>query len=523
MSIEKHFELILDKYDLRCLYNKFIIISIVNTTIREGFYWSLLFLSDILQKNPEMMQMFSGILIFIYGLNIPFEKYFLKIKTEFIKEIRLANYKYFNDKVIHIQKKAILDFDLIEYFNALDHFNDNLQEFVMNQQIKFDIPIRCVTLVIIAVSKKFYLLVILFAIFYCIIVFMNEKKLVTEQDLTKKLIDLETQSRNYMINSKHFIMNDEFNENHFLGLIKEAETTNKRIFTLNDELSINTRMIMYVFIIIVILAKKEELNYMDFFYYFLIVYDIEFISDKVNEYHKNKVNYNKMRERLNYLNTITVEKVVEHINGDNTDIKITTIRNTKPHISNETPIIIRKGDHILLQGESGSGKTSLLYTLKGMLKPEELVMTPSIDDIKNQSYLSLSSQKCIYSGNLYDIISNYEDNPDSNLIEESIKLARMEDKLNKNENINVDKLSGGERIRLIIARLIYALKKQPQYNILLFDEIDDNLNDVLAMEVANNLLSIFNDKTILYVTHNEKVKKLFTKKIFVKKGALTQN
>jgi len=63
--------------------------------------------------------------------------------------------------------------------------------------------------------------------------------------------------------------------------------------------------------------------------------------------------------------------------------------------------------------------------------------------------------------------------------------------------------------------------KTRNYNILLFDEIDENLNDQLAQEICNNLRDIFKDKIILYITHNEKVKKLFSKKFLVTKGLIT--
>ena len=127
----------------------------------------------------------------------------------------------------------------------------------------------------------------------------------------------------------------------------------------------------------------------------------------------------------------------------------------------------------------------------------------------------------MYSGNLYDIITNYDKNSNVELIEYSLLASKISHRLNTNEFIDIETLSGGERIRLLIARIIYAVKTK-NYNILLFDEIDENLNDKLAVEVCQNLREIFKDKIILYVTHNEKVKELFDKKIFVKKGQIVQ-
>jgi ABC-type lipoprotein export system ATPase subunit len=156
------------------------------------------------------------------------------------------------------------------------------------------------------------------------------------------------------------------------------------------------------------------------------------------------------------------------------------------------PLVFEKGQHYLIDGESGSGKTSLLYLLKGILKPTELKTTPSIDIINSQTYLTLPNHKSLYSGNLYDIISNYEKTPNTELIDSSLELAKISHILGENKFVNIEKLSGGERIRLLVTRIIYTVKTK-NYNILLFDEIDENLNDQIAFEICQNLRSIFSD------------------------------
>ena len=276
---------------------------------------------------------------------------------------------------------------------------------------------------------------------------------------------------------------------------------------------------MFILIIIVIWLKINELNQFDFLYYFLIVYDVEFIGDVINQYYKNKVTYSKMQDRLLYLNSFIPEFKDIYEKKKIKNIKIDKIINNKPKLQSTNSLIFEENDHILLNGESGSGKTTLLYLLKGIVKPTQLEITPEIELINSQTYLTLPNHKSLFSGNLYDIITNYDKNIDIDLIEYSLQSSKIYHRLNKNEFIDIETLSGGERIRLLIARIIYAVKTK-NYNILLFDEIDENLNDKLAEEVCMNLRDIFKDKIILYVTHNEKVKKLFTKKIVVTKGII---
>jgi ABC-type lipoprotein export system ATPase subunit len=525
MNIESHFDLILNNYKLTYLFRKFLGLSILTTTIKESFYWSLIYFSEIVKDRPDLITKFSITLIGIIGINIPLERYYTYTKAKLIKEIKLANTKYFNDRIIKMSKQELLNFDLVEYFNILEHFNENLEEYIMNIKNKWDIPVRIMTLLIIALNKKFNLLIGLFAIFYAIIKSLNEHKLEKETILTKKFFHYENIIRNYIINGKNFLINNEFNKEYLSSNFNKFEKINKQITELNNTLDMNINVVMFGFIIIVIWSRIHELNQYDFFYYFLIIYDIEFIADKVQEYYKSKVSYNKMLERLNYLNSFTlnnsnyIDKTIVN------KITIKKISHDKPKLelaSFEESLTFSVNDPVLILGESGSGKTSLLYILKGILKPNILEIEPNIELINSQTYLTLPNHKSLYSGNLYDIITNYDKTPNIKLINWALQSAKMDDRLNKNDFINIEKLSSGERIRLLIARIIYAVKTK-NYNILLFDEIDENLNDELAQEIYINLKNIFNDKIILYITHNEKVKKLFNKKYIVKDGIIKIN
>ena len=521
MNIEEHFDLLLDKYDLRSQYNKYIALSMLTTTLKESFYWLLIYFTEKVKNKPEMIAKYAILLLGTFGLNIPVERQFNYAKTELMKEVKLANNKYFNDRIINMSKKELLNFDLVEYFNILDHFNENLEQFITNLKNKLDIPIRCITLVIVALNKKFSILIGLFAVFYAIVKSLNENKLVEENKLSKDYFKYEGIIRNYLTNGKNFLINDEFNKEYLSKNFGEFERVNKDILTLNHNLDMKVNLIMFGLIITVIWLKVHELNQYDFFYYFLIVYDVEFIGDIVSEYYKSKVTYAKMQERLLYLNSFIPEfkDISEKTKVKN--IKINKVVNIKPKLQSTKPLVFEENDHILLNGESGSGKTTLLYLLKGIVKPAELDISPSIELINSQTYLTLPNHKSLFSGNLYDIITNYDKTIDTELIEYSLQASKISHRLNKNEFVDIETLSGGERIRLLIARIIYAVKTK-NYNILLFDEIDENLNDKLAEEVCKNLREIFKDKIILYVTHNEKVKNLFDKKIFVKKGIIEE-
>ena len=526
MEIDNHLKILLDTYDLNYIYNKFIFLSILTTTVRESFYWLLLYFTEVIKNKPELIKKLAGILIGLIGFSTPLEKIFNSSKAHIIEQLKIANNNFFNQRIINMDKKELLNFDLVEYYSILEHFNENLDQYLLNIKNKYDIPIRCVTLVIVALNKNFNLLIILFIIYFIIVKGLNEEKLKEEIVLTKKYFKYETIIRNYIIYSKNFLVNDEFNETYLSDNLYNFERINKLIAESNNILDMKINIIMFIFICIVLKNRLRELNQYDFLYYFLIIYDIEFIGDKVTEYYKKKVIHNKMNERLVLLygNTISTSIKNNNINIPIipiTQIVINKIYNKKPTLISNKTIIIEPNDHILINGESGSGKTTLLYLIKGIVQADVLDITPSIDLINSQTYLTLPNHKGLVSGKLFDIITNYDKNPDIDLINYTLINSKINNKLKDNNFINIETLSSGERIRLLIARIIYTIKNK-NYNILLFDEIDENLNDELAYEICTNLRNVFKDKIILYITHNNAVKTLFNKVLFLKDGIIHQ-
>ena len=514
MNIDNHIKLLINTYNLNILYNKFLIFTILSSSIKESFYWCLIYFSEYIKKNEDMIYILAGILIILLIIQIPIDRYQTFIKTTLITELKKVNTKYFFDRIININKTEILKFNLIEYNNVIEHLNEYFDQYIENIKIKYDIPLRFISLVVIAINKKFNLLIGLFFIYYAIIKVLNEWKNINESKLTNKVFQYENIIRDYIINSKNLLVNNELNTNYLNKNIDKLQYINKNINELNNNLDMKINISIIIYILIVLSKKIDQLNINDFFYYFLIVYDIEFISDKIILFYKNQINSDKIDKRLNYLYSFIPNKI--SFKDQNLDlIIINKIINYKPNILINN-LIINKNDHILIDGISGSGKTSLLYVLKGIIKPDIIDINYDINLINSQSYLTLANHANLFNANLYDIISNYNETPDITLINYAIKLAKFN--ININDFIIIENLSSGERIRLLICKIIYNVIKH-NYSILLFDEIDMNLNDELAIDICNNIRLIFKDKIILYITHNEKIKKLFNNKILIKNGS----
>ena len=76
MEIHEHFDMLLNKYDLRPIYNKFMFSSLATIFVREGFFWSLLYLCDAVKVNKEYMKPITFILLGLVGLHTPVERFY---------------------------------------------------------------------------------------------------------------------------------------------------------------------------------------------------------------------------------------------------------------------------------------------------------------------------------------------------------------------------------------------------------------------------------------------------------------
>ena len=528
MNIKTHVNFLLNEYKLNELYYKFITTGLITSLLRESFYWTLIYFSMKLESDEHIKKV-SGILLSILLVNIPLEKIANEYKIQLVDKLKNANTIYFTQKLEQTGKKDLLKIDLVNYFNTVQSINLHIKEYIVNKKILGDIPITFVSVLIIILSKSLgndnvrgkILLTTLLIVFFILIIYLNEQEIKKELVVLEDSLEYENMTRNYMINSKLMLMNDSFNEEYFSH---NSETYNKlcsKMESMDNDLATKSDYSMFVVFSLIISYFIEKITPSNMIKYFLIIYDIDMITNKIRNFYKNKMSYDKMEVKLNMLDSLLntenllIKKNSEKINT----IVINKIENSKPKLTLKNQIILNKGDHVLVDGVSGSGKTTLLYFLKGIKYFDSYEITPDIKKIHPRCYISLPNERDLFSSRINDMISNFQTNPEKKLIESAltiVELTKYVDKLEKNELIKIETLSAGESTRFMIARLIYQIKLDDCYDVLLFDEIDSNLNIKLSIEICTTLREIFKDKIILYITHNDEVKDLFTKKIQVK-------
>ena len=193
---------------------------------------------------------------------------------------------------------------------------------------------------------------------------------------------------------------------------------------------------------------------------------------------------------------------------------------------------IKKEDFIGIIGETGSGKSTLINLLIGLLKPTEGKV--EVDKLNINSNLPEWYKKIGYvpqSVYLTDdtIRKNIafglrEDDIDDALIKQAVEKASLNkflDNLTDGlETIVGEKgirLSGGQQQRIGIARALY---RNPE--ILILDEATSSLDNLTEKKIMDSVQSLKRKKTLIIVTHRLTTVNKCDKLFFINKGKITK-
>ncbi|AOY74980.1 ABC transporter ATP-binding protein [Clostridium formicaceticum] len=187
-------------------------------------------------------------------------------------------------------------------------------------------------------------------------------------------------------------------------------------------------------------------------------------------------------------------------------------------------LTIKKHKVTCIVGESGSGKTTLLKLLNKLIScdyGEIFYENQSLKEINSvdlrRNVVMLPQYPAIFGGSIKDnLLIGLKFSEKQPISDDKLFQVLEVVKLNKKLDEDAEKLSGGEKQRIALARVILM---EPE--VLLLDEpssaLDEDTEHIIIDALVNYTKQ--NNKTLIMVTHSKKVANDFSDEIIeIKKG-----
>ena len=193
-----------------------------------------------------------------------------------------------------------------------------------------------------------------------------------------------------------------------------------------------------------------------------------------------------------------------------------------PFILNNVDFEINKGDKIAIKGKTGTGKSTLINIIIGLLSPNEGKLIVDDTEINKNNLMAWQKNISIVPQSIFfndaTILENIAIADDLNKInfekiKQSTQLAQIDsfietlpNKYNEKIGERGVKLSGGQRQRIGIARALYR-----DANLIILDEPTNALDLETEKLVIDSITKISKDITIIMISHSNNSLKYFDK------------
>jgi ABC-type multidrug transport system fused ATPase/permease subunit len=243
----------------------------------------------------------------------------------------------------------------------------------------------------------------------------------------------------------------------------------------------------------------------------------------VTEYFKENKEFNLANDNKTFLNDING---FENLEIKNVNYKFKTSASSMFSIK-DICFTVKRGEKIGIIGNTGSGKTTLVNCILGLLKPDsgDIVVNKEKSIFKNikswHNKLSFVPQDVfLMDSNIYQNIAlaHQVSQKEIDLIDDILRLLNL-DKFLMNFELNLGdknaRVSEGEKQRIGIARAL--LKK---CELLVLDESTSSLDVNTEKKIIDNLKENFQDLTIITIAHRLTTIKDCDKVLLMESGKL---
>ncbi len=219
------------------------------------------------------------------------------------------------------------------------------------------------------------------------------------------------------------------------------------------------------------------------------------------------------------------------MNKDFLELKDVSYKVGLKNILSKITFSLQKGEILTIVGPSGSGKTSILKAIAGLIKPSNGSITFLKNVLSSNNVLIPTGERKIglmFQEDVlfphYTVNENIEFgilNKDKNKRKKIVSKLLDVFKLNDVAELYPDKLSGGEKQRVALARILITKPK-----VLLMDEPFSSLDYHLGKEISEFTIKLLKDNqiSVIFVTHDIKSAfRVSDKMLIIKNGKIIQN
>ena len=237
--VDKHFNLILHKYNLNHDYNKWLYTSSLSALTTEMVYVCMILFSILLERNPKNTTKYVLIIFSVLASNIIIERLSSKYLVNITKKFKIANYAYSNELLTKLDKKQLLDLDLSNYSITIEGMNKEFDSYIENKKFKTDYIILFISLIIIAILNK-NPIIIMSGIVYSVTLYqLNKKKNID-------IIQNEPTINALIQNSKNSIMNNNNNNKYHSDKINNLYNSFANLTTQNNYMIFYANILTFI-------------------------------------------------------------------------------------------------------------------------------------------------------------------------------------------------------------------------------------------------------------------------------------
>ena len=260
----------------------------------------------------------------------------------------------------------------------------------------------------------------------------------------------------------------------------------------------------------------------------IAIFNVEYVDYKLNKIAvKRYLDFLNLKDDLSLTTGKKLKKFSPSITFKNVTYKYPDSRKT---LISHLNLTIKKGEKVAIVGETGSGKSTIIKLIIGLLKDYQGKILISSEELAklnlNELYnhiTYISQESPIFSGTLRENIV-FDKKATDEEIQKVLKLVSLEKFYRHLENgLDTElgergiKISGGERQRVALARLFFE-----NTNLIILDEATSALDNITEKEIMNNIMQNSKGKTLIIIAHRLETIKNVDKILVLSNGEIIE-